>query len=91
MITLLISLFLAKPTKSTLTYTRDARPVLERRCAQCHNQRWPGYNWLNYDDAYAKRDKIKLRVKNFSMPPAQTMPKAERDTLIEWIEQGAKK
>jgi len=76
-----------------LTYTKDAKPIIEKHCSQCHNANWADKNWMDYDTAFKNRDKIKLRVGNESMPPGNPteMTKEERKVLIDWVDQGAKK
>jgi len=76
-----------------LTYTTDIKPIFEKRCAQCHNANWSAKNWMDYDTAYANRNMIKLRVGNQTMPPGNqtSMTKEERDKVIKWVNQGAKK
>ena len=73
------------------TYTKDAKPIFEKRCSNCHNENFSGNNWLEYDQAYAKRDKIKTRIQNKTMPMGEDMPQKERNTLIKWVDAGAKK
>jgi len=78
--------------KTDITYSQHARPILEKNCAGCHNNNNPGLNWLKYEDAFRKRDRIKVRVQNRSMPPGfPVMTEEERATLIEWVDQGGKK
>ena len=86
---LLIITFLNGP----LSYDKDAKPIFEKRCAQCHNANWPATNWLDYTVAKDNKDKIKFRLENKSMPPGNStgMTEDERKTIIKWINEGAKK
>ena len=70
------------------TYQKDIKPIFKARCSQCHNY-MVGKNWQKYDDAYAERDKIKLKVGNKEMPMGQDMPEAERNLIIDWVNGGA--
>jgi len=75
---------------ATVSY-RDVRPIFEKRCAQCHDAKWPAKNWMEYDVAYANRLVIKRRVwDNLSMPPS-SMPFDERRVIKKWVDQGAKR
>jgi uncharacterized membrane protein len=76
-----------------LTYTKDAKPIFKKHCASCHSSSWPDKNWMDYDTAFKNKDKIKLRVENKTMPPGNItdMTESERNTIIEWVNQGAKK
>lgn len=75
------------------TYTADVKPLIEKHCAQCHNANWPDKNWLDYETAKKNKDKIKFRIQNQTMPPGNVtnMTKAERDLIVKWVDQGAKK
>lgn len=75
------------------TYTKDIKPIFEKRCAQCHNSNWPAKNWLDYDTVKKHKDVIKLRVENKTMPPGNNtqMTEEERKKVIQWVKDGAKK
>lgn len=76
----------------SLTYTKDIRPIFEKRCSQCHNPSWDKGNWLSYDRAYKKRFMIRDRIQSGSMPPfGFDMDKAERKNIIDWVNEGAVK
>lgn len=79
--------------ESSVTYTKDAKPIFEKRCSSCHNANWSDKNWMDYQTAAQNKDKIKLRVENQTMPPGNTtgMTKEEREKLIRWVDGGAKK
>lgn len=76
-----------------ITYTKDAKPIIEKRCAQCHNKNWPDKDWTNYETAFKNKDKIKLRVANQTMPPGNNtnITKEERQALIDWANDGGQK
>ena len=71
------------------TYTRDAKPIFKNRCAKCHDY-IVGKNWQNYSDAFKWKDFIKFKMISKEMPPGEDMPQEERDTLIRWVDTGAK-
>jgi uncharacterized membrane protein len=75
------------------TTYKDIKPILNNRCAQCHNQNWPDKNWMDYDTAFKNKDKIKLRLQNQTMPPGNNtqMTDDERKTVIKWVDDGGKK
>lgn len=79
-------------TSSILTYKKDILPIMINKCSMCHNEKLPQLNWMVYNVAYNKRDSIKLRLLNRSMPPAYTAPLLdnERELVLNWINQGAK-
>jgi uncharacterized membrane protein len=74
-----------------LTYNKDILPIIEKRCAMCHNKTTLDRNWLDYNTTYKKRANIKLRLENRTMPIGITMPDNERKLMIDWVKQGAKK
>jgi uncharacterized membrane protein len=75
------------------TYTKDIKPIFEKRCAQCHNSNWPARNWMDYNTAKQFKNQIKLRVENKTMPPGNNtqMTEDERKKVIQWVKDGAKK
>ncbi|MCM2279151.1 MAG: hypothetical protein NDJ89_13830 [Oligoflexia bacterium] len=60
--------------------------VIEPICAACHNSATPEKNWLNYEVAYAKRDKLFKRVVvTREMPPAGvSMTEEQRELVRQW-------
>lgn len=74
---------------SSLTYTTDIKPIFKKRCSQCHDY-MEGKNWQIYKDAFSRRDKIKERIENKTMPMGLDMPQYERDMIIKWVDEGAK-
>lgn len=75
-----------------LSYKKDILPIIERRCAGCHNYSTPDRNWLRYEIVYQKRTSIKMRLQNKTMPPGNLpLLDSERNSIIQWVDQGAKK
>lgn len=91
----LIPFFLEKSPvfENSVSYTKDAKPIFEKRCSVCHGPNWPDKNWMDYDIAVKNKDKIKFRLENLTMPPGNStgMTKEERVKVIKWVETGAKK
>ena len=75
------------------TYTTDIKPIFETKCIQCHSPSWVDKNWMDYGIAFKNKDKIKIRVQNETMPPGNIteLTKNERELIIKWVDQGAKK
>lgn len=71
---------------------KDVKPLFQKHCAQCHSPNWPDKNWLDEKTAKANAEKIKFRVSNETMPPANftEMTKEERQKIIDWVNKGAK-
>lgn len=87
-----LSLYLSVyPVNNTLTYSINILPIIKNRCAMCHNSGTPDRNWLDYNTTYKKRASIKLRLENRTMPIGITMLDSERQMMINWVNQGAKK
>lgn len=65
---------------------KTVKPILEKRCAQCHGPSWPDKNWTNEKVAKDNAEKIKLRVENETMPPGNVtgLTPEERKKLIDW-------
>lgn len=71
---------------------QDVLPVFVSRCSMCHNGSTPERNWLDYKTAFKKKDQIKLRLQNRSMPPyGMPMLDSERKLMIDWVKAGGKK
>ena len=54
---------------SSITYTKDIRPIIDKKCSQCH-QYMGDKDWTNYDNVKAKCSlfKERLYIKK-DMPP----------------------
>ncbi len=87
-----------------VTFTKDVAPVLAQRCVRCHQ---PGsvapMSLLTYEEARPWAKSIRQAIADGVMPPWRPDPahgkwqndmsltQAERDTLIAWVDQGAKR
>jgi hypothetical protein len=95
---------LAANTGSTqVTYYKDVLPVLQKNCQNCHR---PGeaapMSFLSYDSTRPWAKAMKAAVITKKMPPwfadphygkfanDRTMPQSEINTLIAWVDSGAK-
>lgn len=78
---------------NTLTYTDDVKPIIKNRCSACHNGTNELPNLLDYDEVYKKKELILKKLTSREMPHfiGEQMTESERDTIIEWIKQGAVK
>lgn len=91
------------PPETSLTYYRDAMPILETRCTKCHT---PGgiapFSLTGYEQAHALAPAIAQAVGEHIMPPLppepaactpiqddREMPETERNVLVDWVRQGA--
>lgn len=91
LIAALVKVNLINKDNDSISYQKDILPIIQLRCAMCHNNSTPERNWLDYKTAFNKKDSIKLRLENRSMPLGITMLESERQLMIEWVKQGAKK
>jgi uncharacterized membrane protein len=48
-------------------------------------------NWQVYENAFSHKDKIKEKIISKEMPIGKNMPQSERDLIVEWVNEGAKK
>jgi peroxiredoxin len=87
-----------------LTYAKHIAPIIQNRCQECHR---PGQiapmSLLTYDDVSSWSEMIREVVHERRMPPWHAAPghlkfkndrglsKADRDTLLAWIDQGCPK
>lgn len=74
----------------TPTYTKDLKPIFHNRCSKCHDS-LPNKNWQLYKNAYNYRTQIKQKVLLRDMPPRESIPQSEIDTIVNWVDTGAKK
>lgn len=76
-----------------VTYTKDVKPIFQKRCESCHGVNWSDKNWMDYDTAFKFKDKIKKRTENNTMPPGNNtaMTTEERLVVIQWVDDGGKK
>jgi len=92
----------SKP-KSDITFSKDVSPIIYKNCAGCHkpNDIAP-MSLLTYKDARPWARSIKEKVATREMPPWGADPhfgdfsndarlsQAEVDTIVAWVDQGAK-
>lgn len=58
------------PASAEITYYRDIQPIVQQKCARCHEKGGIGpFPLLTYEDAFAQRALIKSSVVSRSMPP----------------------
>lgn len=87
-----------------VTFTKHVAPVLQKHCQECHRAGQIGpMALLTYDDAAAWSATIQEVVQEKRMPPwhadakhgkfsnDRSLPPADRDVLLAWIEQGCPK
>ncbi len=88
--------------KSSVTFSKDVAPVLQKNCQGCHR---PGeaapFSLLTYQDARPWAKAMKQAVLSQKMPPwfadpryghfrnDRSMSQADRDTLVSWVDAGA--
>ena len=72
-----------------VTYEANVKPIFEQRCARCHST--GSLNWMKYDNAFLYKDSIRWRVWAVrNMPPDFSITEEERNTIKEWVDQGAR-
>ena len=87
-----------------VTYTRHVAPIVQKRCQECHRPGEIGpFSLLSFEDAEKRTSRIREAVLEERMPPWHADPRHgkfandrrltqdEQDTLLAWIDQGAKK
>lgn len=86
------------------TYTKDVAPILFENCASCHREGQVGpMSLLTYQEVRPWAKSIQKNVAEGAMPPwdadhgfgpwidDRSMSQAEIDTVVNWVEQGAKR
>ena len=100
---LLSSTASASDAKKAVTFTKDVAPIFNKHCADCHrpNDMAP-MSLLTYKDARAWARSIKEKVVTRQMPPwhadphygqfsnDRTLAQQDIDTIVAWVDQGAK-
>ncbi len=89
---------------ATVTYTKHVARIVRDRCQECHRPGQIGpMPLLTYDDVSSWSDMIREVIEEKRMPPWHAAPghlkfkndrslsKADRDTLLSWIDQGCPK
>ena len=90
-----------KGTATTVTFTKDVQPILQKSCQECHHAGTAApFSLLTYDDAVNWSAMLKEVVQERRMPPWHADPrhgqfsnnraltKTEIKTLVDWVEQG---
>lgn len=91
-----------KPAKN-VTFSKDVAPIFFAKCAECHRTgEVAPFSVLSYKEARPWAKSIREKVIDKTMPPWHADPKhgsfkndrrltqAEIDTIVAWVEQGAK-
>src|SRR5262245_39987327 len=87
-----------------ITYSKDIARILQKNCQECHRPGQIGpMPLLTYDDAAGWADMIREVVASKRMPPwyadprvghfrnDRSLPAADRETLLKWIDEGCAK
>jgi peroxiredoxin len=96
---------LVKPKEGgRVTYAKDVSRIVQDRCQECHRPGQIGpMSLLEYDDAVAWSESIREVIQEGRMPPwyadpahgkfqnDRRLPRAEKDTLLAWIDGGCPK
>ena len=93
----------AEPVPTPVTFNKEVLPIFQKRCQECHR---PGevapMSLLNYKDARPWAKSIKQAVATKKMPPwfadpsvghfvnDRSLSQAEVDTIVAWVDGGAK-
>lgn len=70
---------------------KDVKPILEKKCGECHGSNWPEKNWSDEKITKQNSSKIKERLQNKTMPPGNftELSEEQRKLIIKWVEDGA--
>ncbi|WP_231742310.1 redoxin domain-containing protein [Stieleria varia] len=90
-----------EPSKVTVTFNRDIAPILNTHCVECHRPGEIGPMELtDYDEVIGWGQMILEVIDEKRMPPwhadpavghyegERIMPRADRDTIAKWIDEG---
>lgn len=93
----------AEPPAKTVTFSKDVAPIFNAKCTECHR---PGevapFSTLTYKEVRPWAKSIKEKVLDKTMPPWHADPnhgsfrndrslsKTEIDTIVSWVDGGAK-
>ena len=104
-LTLLISftLLLFSCINKDKIYYSQVKPIIENKCASCHNPNGSGpFNLTSYEDVKKRTMMISEVISNNYMPPwpadpnytnflgEKALTKKEKETVLNWIKSGAK-
>jgi peroxiredoxin len=100
----LISRTITPKTSGTITYSNQVVRILQKNCQECHRPSQIGpFSLLTYRQAVAWSETIREVIQDQRMPPWYADPKygkfvndrslsrADRETLLAWIDQGCPK
>src|SRR6185503_19714201 len=83
------SLSAHKTVVSSFTYYQDIRPLMEKQCASCHDQRGRAPMLLRYDDAVAAYPAIERALLQQSRPEhGSQLAHVEFDRVMTWAAGG---
>ena len=99
---LTLALFLVPGLGAQLTYHKDVESIMQAKCQQCHrpNDVAP-FALMTYDDVSTYLSDVRQQVSTNVMPPWKPVPgigsfrnsyalsDADRQTILDWISQGA--
>ncbi len=90
------------PAVPAVTWHKDVRALVEKRCANCHQDGEIGpFNLVDYASVYAMREAVASSVQNGTMPPWQaakdcndyegdySLTESEKQAIVSWVDQGA--
>lgn len=85
--------YVGDPPEASYTYFQDAKPVLDARCVECHED-GESIPLGTYREAYLFRDVLAESVLDGTMPPEEddetdALHDEELRALVGWVEQGA--
>lgn len=90
-----LTFFAANPhvvaTSQPLCWERDALPILKRNCIACHGSGSAMGNLSLPDSARFHSERIRHDLSSRKMPMRGELRDADRNTLISWIEEGARR
>lgn len=71
-------------------YSKDIKPIFEKRCFPCHSgtNRLP--NWGDYPTAKRYSEQIRYRVFVLRSMPIGPITEEERNKIRDWVDQGAR-
>ena len=95
-------LFGAVSARAELTYYADIKPVVDQRCATCHQPGEIGpFSLTSWEEVYRVRHLVAASVRHGSMPPWPpaahcnefdkniSLTDGERALLLQWVDEGA--
>ncbi|MFN9720916.1 MAG: redoxin family protein [Planctomycetota bacterium] len=93
----------SRPRMAGLTWSTHVRPIIEKRCVNCHREGTAApFPLLTYEDVSANAEMIRVVVETETMPPwyaatskihfqnDTSLTVSEKDTVLDWIASGKK-